>query len=202
MNLICEILDTVDWGRKWRVNFNAGKIQLVLFGWSNNTGAIDAKTDGSVLEEKSSFKMFGLTFSSKLDWGSYTISIVKTASRKIGALIFSLKFLIPKVSPRLYKSTIWPCMECCCHVWGYASSCYLELLDKLQNRTCRTVGPSLNTSLEPLVHLGNVASLSLFCRSYFGRYSSELAQLVLLPFCRARSTGYSGRLRDFFCHHF
>ena len=101
MNLICEILDTVDWGRKWRVNFNAGKIQLVLFGWSNNTGAIDAKTDGSVLEEKSSFKMFGLTFSSKLDWGSYTISIVKTASRKIGALIFSLKFLIPKVSPRL-----------------------------------------------------------------------------------------------------
>ena len=42
--------------------------------------------DGSVLEKKLSFKMLGLTFSSKLDWGSYIISIVKTASRKIDFL--------------------------------------------------------------------------------------------------------------------
>ena len=37
------------------------------------------KMDGSALEEKSSFKMLGLTFSSKLDWGSYIVSIAKTA---------------------------------------------------------------------------------------------------------------------------
>ena len=53
--------DTVDWGKKWLVDFNAGKTQLVLFDWSNNTGSIDVKTDGSILEEKSSFKMLGLT---------------------------------------------------------------------------------------------------------------------------------------------
>ena len=39
------------------------------FDRSNNTGASNVKMDGSVLEEKSSFKMLGLTFSSKLDWG-------------------------------------------------------------------------------------------------------------------------------------
>ena len=44
--------------------------------------------DGSVLEEKSYFKMLGLTFSSKMIWGSYIISIAKTASKKIGALTF------------------------------------------------------------------------------------------------------------------
>ena len=77
---------TLDWGSKWLVDFNAGKSQLVLFDQSNNIGAIDVKMDGSVLEEKSSFKMLGLTFSSKLDWGSYIISIAKTASKKIGAL--------------------------------------------------------------------------------------------------------------------
>ena len=48
---------------------------------------IDVKMGGSALEEKSSFKMLGLTFSSKLDWGSYMISNAKTASKKIGALI-------------------------------------------------------------------------------------------------------------------
>ena len=59
--------------------------------------------DGSVLEEKTSFKMLGLTFSSKLDWGSYIVSIAKTASKKIGALIRSMKFLSPEVALYLYK---------------------------------------------------------------------------------------------------
>ena len=77
--------DNVDWGRKWLVDFNVGKTHLVSFARSNNTGAIDLKMAGSVLEENSSFKMVGLTFSSKLDWGSYIISIAKTASEKIGA---------------------------------------------------------------------------------------------------------------------
>ena len=36
---------TVDWGRKWLVDFNGGKTQLVLFDWSKNTGAIDVKMD-------------------------------------------------------------------------------------------------------------------------------------------------------------
>ena len=57
------------------------------------------------------FKMLGFTISSKLDWGSYIISIAKTASKKIGALICSMKFLSPEVALFLYKSTICPCME-------------------------------------------------------------------------------------------
>ena len=70
-----DLRDTFDWGRKWLVDFNAGKTQLVSFDRSSNTGAIDGKMNGS-----SSFKMQGLAFSSKLDWGSYIISIAKTAS--------------------------------------------------------------------------------------------------------------------------
>ena len=66
-----DLRDTVDWDKKWLVDFSAGKTQLVLFGRSNNNSSIDVKMDGSVLEEKSSFKMLRLTFSSKLDWGCY-----------------------------------------------------------------------------------------------------------------------------------
>ena len=113
-----DLWDTVDWGKKWLVDFNAGKTQLVSFDQSNNTGAIDVKMDGSVLEEKSPFKVLGLTFSSKLDWGSYIISTAKTASKKIGALIHSMKFLSLEAALYLYKSTIHPCIEYCCHVWA------------------------------------------------------------------------------------
>ena len=101
------------------------------------------KIDGSVLEEESSFMMLGLTLLSKLDCGTYIISIAKTASKKIGALIRCMKFLSPENALYLYKSTIGPFMEYRCDVWTGASPCYLELLDKLQKRICRTGGPYL-----------------------------------------------------------
>ena len=90
-----------------------------------------------------------------------------------------------------------PCIEYCCHIWAGAPSCYLESLEKLQKQIRRTVGTSLAASLEPLAHCRNVASLSLSYRYYFGRCSSELAQLVPLPYSRGRSTHYSDRLHDF-----
>ena len=193
-----DLRDIVERSRKWLVDFNAGKAQLVSFDWSNNTVAIDVKMDGSVPEENSTFKMLGLTFCTKLDWGSYIIYIAKTASKEIGALIGSMNFPSAEVALCVYKPTMRPCMEYCCYVWAGAPSCYLELLDNLQKRICRPVGPSLAASLESLAHRRNVASLSLFYMYYFGRCSSELAQLVPLPYSRGRSTRYSDRLYNFF----
>ena len=80
-----------------------------------------------------------------------------------------MKFLTHEVALYLYKSTIRPCIEYGCDVWAGAPTCYLELLDKLQKRTCRTVGPSLGESLERLAHRRYVASLNFFYRYYFGR---------------------------------
>ena len=77
--------------------------------------------------------MLGVTFSSELDWASSIISIAKTASKKIGALIRSIRFLSPELALYLYKFTIHPCMEYCCYFWAGAPSCYLESLDRLQN---------------------------------------------------------------------
>ena len=56
---------------------------------------------------------------------------------------------------------------------------------------------SLAASLESLAHRQNVASLSLFYGYYFGRCSSEPAQLVPLAYSRGRSTRYSDKLHDF-----
>ena len=78
--------------------------------------------DVSVLEEKSSFKVLGLSFSSKVDWGCYIISI---------ALSCSVKFLSPEIGLYRCNSAIRLCMEYCCHVWTGAPNCFLELLHKL-----------------------------------------------------------------------
>ena len=113
-----DLHDTVDCGKKWLVDFNAGQTHLVLFDWFNNNGSIDVKMDGSVHEEKSSLKMLELPFSSKLDQALTLSLLLKLHLRKLE--------LSPKVALKR------PCMGYCCHVWAGAPSCYLELLDKLQ----------------------------------------------------------------------
>ena len=80
---------------------------------------------------------------------------------------------------------------------SYSEQLFFDQHCKLQKRICRAVGLSLAASLEPLAHRRNVASLGLFYRYYFGRCSSELVQLVPLPYSRGRSTRYSDRLHDF-----
>ena len=119
--------------------------------------------------------MLGLTFYSKLVWGSNIISITaKAASKKIGTLNSS------EIS----------------FSWG-TPSCSLELLDKLEKWICRAVGPSFAASLELLTHRQDVANLNLFYRYCFGRCLSELAKLVPLSYSGGRSTRYSDWL-----HHF
>ena len=120
-----DLGDTVDWGKKW-LDFNARKMQLVLLDKSNNTGTIDVKINRSIVEEKSFFKMLGL----HEDTWRYIISNAKSASKKIGALVHSRKFLSPEVALYLYKfimdGILLPCL-------AGDPSCYLELLDLLNS---------------------------------------------------------------------
>ena len=118
--LLISMLEKLDWFCM------AGLIKLVLLigKWI------------AVSEEKTSFKMLGFTFSSKLDQGSYIISIAKIASKNITALICSIKFLSPGVA--LYHMPM--------HRILLSFIVWWELLEKLQNRLCKTGG------FEPLVH--------------------------------------------------
>ena len=96
-----------------------------------------------------------------------------------------MKCLSPEVFLYLNKSSVRPCLEYCWHVWAGARSCYLEILGK---RICRTDGPCFS---------GTLGWSSKCGRYYFRRCSSELAQLVPLPYSRGRSARYCVRLHDF-----
>ena len=54
-----HLRDSVDWGRKWLFNFNAGKAELVSFDRSDNTVAIVVKIDGSAFVEKHHLRCWG-----------------------------------------------------------------------------------------------------------------------------------------------
>ena len=135
---------------------------LVSVDQSKNIGAIDMKMDWSVLEEKSSFTILGLTLLLNWIWALTFSLLLKLPPRKLQPLfiLWSLFLLRLPVSINLPYNHY---MEYCCKIRAGAPSCYLELLDKLQKPICRNVGPSLAASLAPLAHHQNVASLSLFC---------------------------------------
>ena len=111
-----ELQDIAGQGRKWFVNFSARKTLLISFDWCKTSDAIDMEIYGSALEEKSSFKMLGLPFSFRLDQGSF---IPETASKKIGALIVSMKYLSSEVAlisiilPFELNGILLPCPSLC-----------------------------------------------------------------------------------------
>ena len=78
--------------------------------------------------------MLGLTCSSKLDWGSYIVSIAKTAPKKIEDLILSMKFLLLRllfISVNLPYGCTWNAVVICGHVllvatWNYWIRCKNE----------------------------------------------------------------------------
>ena len=54
-----DLRDTADWGKKWLVDFNAAKTQLVSFDRSNKNGSIDMKMDGLFLRKNHLLRCWG-----------------------------------------------------------------------------------------------------------------------------------------------
>ena len=133
------------------------------------------------------------------DWKLYIIqSIAKAASRKVGSLYSAQRFLTPESILYLYKSTILPCMENCSHIWGGAPRSYeIDLLDQVQKLLVSLVGSGLSSDLQALSHRRDVASLSLFYKYYYGKCSSEFADLVPPKRVTVKSNRFSEQMH----HH-
>ena len=124
--------------------------------------------NGAELPENKHFRVLGLTFSNDLTWNNYIESIAKSAPMKIGSLYRARNFLSPESILYLYKATIRPCLEYCCHIWSGASADCLSLLDRLQRRIVNIVGPDLCSNLQSY----------LFYKYFHGCCSDELKSLT------------------------
>ena len=78
-----DLQDTVNWGRKWLVDFNAGKTELVSFGRSNYAVAIDVKMVCLFLRKNHFLRCWGCL--SVLDWigGLILPLLLKLSLRKL-----------------------------------------------------------------------------------------------------------------------
>ena len=176
--------------------FHCLKTLLVLFDRSNNFHAIDARMDGSVLKEKSSFRL--LRPLSLLNWiGALTLSLLlKLPPRKLETRFVLWSFFLlrlPFISLNQPYRLTWNTAVMSRQVLLTAN---LDMLDKLQKQICRTGSEIVNLSWA-FGSMLKCSQFKSFHRYYFGRVSSELAELVPLPYSRGRSN--LGCI--FFCHH-
>ena len=127
-----DLRTVVEWGEKWLVNFNASKTRLLSISRHKTPFLPSVLMNGKELPESSSFRLLGITFSNDFKRTSYIEYIAKAATRKVGSLYRAKNFLTPITILHLYKATIRPCMEYCCHLWSGAPSTLLRMLDEIQ----------------------------------------------------------------------
>ena len=193
-----DLRGIVEWGNRWLVTFNATKTKLLSFNHHRDPSLVPVKMNDIELPENTSFRLLGLIFTPTMDWKPYLQSIAKAASRKVGSLYRSRRYLTPETILYLYKSTIRPGMEYCSHIWGGAPKTGgLDLLDRVQKRIVNLIGPELSVGLQSLLHRRNVASLSLFYKYYHAKCSAELADLVPPRRVNVRTTRFSERLHKY-----
>ena len=168
-----DLQDIVDWGKKWLADLIAGKTQLILFDWPNNTSSIDMEMDP--------LRCWG--WPSLPNW--------------IGALALSL---LLSLSPRnlepyfVLRSFFLLRLEYCCHIWvGASSYCLEQECSSVTSCFSWTLGwyrNSASLSLFCMYYFGR-CSLELaqlaplpFSREKSTRYSDRLHDFsVTIPRC-------------------
>ena len=191
---MCSILNSdlqsvTEWGSKWLVSFNSSKTQGILHSRLKGDGLQhNLQMSQRTIQESNAISLLGLTVTKDMSWKPYIQSISKQAAQRIGSLYRARRFLPQKSILYLYKATIRPMMEHCCHLWAGAPKTQLSLLDRVEKRLKNLVGIELANELQPLSVRRDVASLSLFYRYYFGKCSQSLHECVPKPKVFSRST--------------
>jgi hypothetical protein len=160
------------------VNFNTSKTQLSVISLKHSNFEPRVTFDNDPLTTCNSLNILGLNFNSDLSWREYILELAKRASQKLNVLFRFRKFFSPYQLKTLYVSTIRPCMEYCCHIWGGSSSCLI--LDRVQSKAFRLISSSLTDTIPSLSHRRDVASLSLSSIDIISATALLSSQIVFL----------------------
>lgn len=82
----------VDWDRKWFVNFNATKMELLSFTHHRETSLIPISMVDAQLHDGASQCLLGLMFSIDLRCNNYNESIAASTARNVGPLCHARRF--------------------------------------------------------------------------------------------------------------
>ena len=168
------------WGAKWNIKFNPKKCDQLIISNKKSSVFPDLVFEGSILPASEDIRLLGITIDSGLTWSQHIASQSKKAAQMLGCLARARHLIPPHHMTTLYKAKIRPLLEYCSTVWGSACDTHLNLLDQVEKRAARIVGPTFKVPYN-LSTRRVTGGLALIHKLLQGRGSEEL-QLLLPPF--------------------
>ena len=111
-----DLENVLKWRNDWLVTFNVKTTKLLSLFCSRDDTFPSIHIGPSTLPEVSDFRLLGLDISTNASWERYNSGIAKSSSMRVGCLYRARKFLPPDAILYVYKTTIRPLMEYCCHI--------------------------------------------------------------------------------------
>ena len=164
----------------WNVKFNPNKCEQLIISNKRDSNFPNIHFEGSILPVVSHVKLLGVSIDNGLTWSDHIVTQSKKAAAMLGCLARA-KHLIPSCHMvTIYKAKIRPLLEYCSSVWWSACDTHLNLLDKVERRAARIIGPDFKVPYE-LSTRRAVGGLAFVHKLVKGHGSSEL-KLLLPPF--------------------
>ena len=131
-------LETVNhWARKWKVNFNPSKTEVIFIG--NCPEGFQINFNNTLIKPSSTHKHLGITFSSNVKWSDHIDNICKSALKEIN-VVKKLKYTLSRSAlNKIYNTFILPLLEYACEVWDGCSKGDEEKLEKVHLEAARVV---------------------------------------------------------------
>jgi hypothetical protein len=150
----------VDWGKKWKVQFEPKKTHALLCTRKRRAGMKEPTMDGKKIKFVSDLKLVGLTIDSRLNWKKMACSAASKGRSMIGALYRMKSLLKPSDLQTIYKSFVRSKMEFGSLEYIAAAPTHLAKLDRVQRAAERIC----DCTFDSLVGRREAAVFSLVCK--------------------------------------
>jgi hypothetical protein len=152
VTLNSDLKKITEWANGWLVDFNPSKTESVIISRKVNKPIHPPLTmNGVQINEVTSHKHLGVTFSNDGNWHSHIQNITKKAWQRI-YIMRSLKFILDRKSlETIYLSFIRPLLEYSDVVWDNITQQDEFELEKIQLEACRII-----TGTTKLVSISNL----------------------------------------------
>ena len=132
-----ELNIVANWIDSNKLNLNIKKTQCIIFNKPDIKPTL--KINNVPLTLTNSVNVLGIHFDEQLQFNEHINKVRKTISKSLGTL-YRIRYFIPLASRRLlYNTLILPHIFYGIELWGSASACLLNPLEKLQKKAVRFI---------------------------------------------------------------
>ncbi len=136
--LNADLCKLTQWSKKWLVNFNPAKTEVMFFSLVN-TDRPTLYFDNTRLNFVEHHKHLGLIYSENGSWHQHISSIVSSASKVLGSMK-KMKFKLRRITlNQIYTSYLRPLLEYASVVWDNCTNYEKDILNKIEYDAARTV---------------------------------------------------------------